>query len=239
MKNNTPSKRSSLLLRLCICSLLLVQASLRAAEPTEAEIKALIEQLASTNERPRAYPEVAEGPDAVYPKNFNEEAQQKVWQAYRALKNLGPKAYPLLNAYRIDKRYSLTEDTGNVEENINVGFLCNWILRHQISPFNEYVVGKGYTTGRAVYDNVVVGPRGDRPTCPSFYPTQTDAKWFKDHQNASLHSIQVETIKWMIAEEEKDPNTYDDEERAELKRILAELEKTKKPLVSKRSFIAK
>ena len=219
--------------------MLMVQVSMRAAEPTEAEVKALIEQLASTNERPRAYPEVAEGPDAKYPNGYDKVAQETAWAAYRKLNSIGPRAYPLLYASRTDKRYSLTEDTGNVEANINVGFLCNWILRHQISPINEYVIGQGYTTGRAVYDNVVVGPRGDRPTRPSFYPTQTDAQWFKDHQHTSLHSIQVEVLKWMISEEEKDPITYDDEERAELKKFLAELEKTKGPVVSKRSFIAK
>ncbi len=43
----------------------------------------------------------------------------------------------------------------------------------------------------------------------------------------------------MIAEQEKAPKTYDAEERAELKKILAELEKTKTPPVSKRSFVAK
>jgi len=233
-------KQLYLFLGVCFSAVLLFQNMLPAAEPTDAEIKALIEQLTSTNERPRAYPEVQQGPDAEYPKNYSQEAQKKVWAAYRSLERLGPRAYPLLNAHRRDNRYSMTQDTGNVEENPNVGFLCNWIIQHQISPFPQYVIGEGYTTGHHVYDNVVIGPRGRRPTRPNyFFHIEADSQWFKNHQHASLHSIQVEALQWMIAEEEKDPKTYDAEEQAALKKILAELELKKTPIVSRRSFIAK
>jgi len=221
--------------------MLLVQASLRAAEPTEAEIKALIEQLASTNERPRAYPEVHEGPEAKYPRNYDEAAQKKVWATYRELKKIGPEAFPYLHAHLKDERYSLTEDTGSVFSNINVGFLCDWILKEQISPFENKVVGEGYSAPRHPgHPNSETGPRGPRPARPNYYSLiQSDAQWFKNHQHSSLHSIQIEALQWMIAEEEKDPKTYDAEERTELKRILAKLVKTKTPLVSRRSFIAK
>lgn len=222
---------------------LAVPAGSGAADPSPAEIRALVERLASSNQRPAAYPEVRR-PSAHYPPGYNEAAQQTVRQAYQELQRLGPKAFPELIEHLDDPRYSLTGDTANVERNVNVGFLCRWLLERQICPFHPVVAGEGYTTGKAAYGNLVVGPRGEAPDRPDYFAhlltDRTEAKkWAVEHQSYPLRVIQEEALKWMIAEEAKDPKTYDLEERTALKSLLRELQTSVSHLESSKSFFAK
>lgn len=212
------------------------------AEPNVAAINSLVEQLASTNKRPIGYPEVNQDP--VYPKDYDRAAQKLVWKAYSELYQLGPAAFPQLLEHLDDKRYSLTLDTGNADNNFNVGFLCRWILQHRISPFNPIVAGAGYTTGRPAFGNLVKGPRGDAPRRPDFLSDllrdQPKAKrWMLEHATYPLWSIQEEALKWMISEESKNPKIYDLEERTALKSLLRELESTQSHLESNQAFYAR
>jgi hypothetical protein len=223
---------------------LLAALSGRTAEVIDADVKALIEQLASRNERPRAYPESDDSPEAEYPKNYNKAAQKQVWIAYHKLENLGPKAYPQLIEHLDDKRYSLTVDTGKVESNINVGFLCRWIIEHQASPFYAIVAGDGYTTGKAAWDNLIIGPRGEAPWRPNyarflFSDRERARKWATKSQTYTLRHIQHEALEWMIAEEAKDTKTFDLEERTSLKSLLRELQNSQSHLESNKTFFAK
>jgi hypothetical protein len=235
----------SLALGIALSAMPLFPCSLQAAELTDVEIKSLIEQLASTNERPRAYPEVQEGPDAVYPKNYDKAAQEKVWAAYRQLKAIGPRSYPLLMEHFEDQRYSLTGDLGSVEGNRNVGYLCRRIFQNQVSPFNKKVIGEGYNTGEGPpRQNVVPGPRGSRPSRPDFVEHLLSdrvaaKKWAVERRTYTLRYIQCEALEWMIAEEEKDPKTYGLEERTALKNLLHELDSVNLHLESRASLFAK
>jgi hypothetical protein len=211
---------------------------MRAAEPTEAEIKALIEQLASPNAAPSR-----QGPDAVYPKNYDNKAQAKVWEAYRKLEKLGPVSFELLAQNIDDERYSLTGDGGAADANFNVGFLCRWILEQQICPFEKTVYGEGYTRGHP-QNRVVEGPRGKPPLRPDFIsylgknPVQAK-QWAKGARMLDLHLIQRSALEWMIAEEEKDPKTYDEVERTALKVLHREMAWSNSALHSKKWFLSK
>jgi hypothetical protein len=226
--------------------MLVLQASLQAAEPTEAEIKDLIEQLASKNERPLEYPEVKTARhEPVYPKNYDNAAQQKVWVAYHQLKAIGPRSYPLLMEHFDDQRYSLTGDLGSHDGNRNVGYLCRWIFQNQVSPFNSKVTGEGYNTGEGPpRQNEVPGPRGSRPSRPDFveYLLSNPAaakKGAVERSTYPLWYIQCEALKWMIAEEAKDPKTYGLEERTALKNLLNELDSVNLHLESRASVFVK
>ena len=215
-----------------------------AAEPSPKEIAALVERLASSNQRPAAYPEVHRSPEAVYPQGYDRAAQKIVWQAYRDLRRLGPLAFPELLEHLDDHRYSLTGDTGNVETNLEVGFLCRWLLQQQICPFSSVVVGEGYTTGTLAYGTLVVGPKGEAPERPDYLShllrDRAEARaWALEHRSYSLRDLQEEALEWMIAEEATDPKTYDREERTALRSLLRELQASECHLESSQSFFAK
>ena len=224
-----------------------IQAGIGTAQnlsvPTPEQLKAMVARLASSNKKPLAYPEPGWGEEAVYPKDYDKTAQKAVWQAYHDLYKAGPAAFPQLLDHVTDDRYSLTVDQGSGDANLNVGFLCRWILEKKISPFADKVAGEGYTRGLVAVGDQVIGPKGNAPPRPSFLDhllrdKKKATEWMIKHQSYPLWEIQQEVLEWMIAQEERDTKTFELEERTFLKNLLLEIKDGRSYIESTRTFHA-
>jgi hypothetical protein len=193
--------------------------------PTEAAIRALVEQLASPNQRPKAYPESAGSPDAKFPLGYDPAAQSKVRQAFLELQKIGPRAFPYLAEKIDDKRYSFTDDAGEVMSNWSVGSACYDIIDSQVQAYN------GMWNGTA--DD---GDPRERPRRPT--PFQQDEledsskfrTWCEVRKHKTLRELQIESLEWTIAEEAKRPQSFSDVERKHLQDVLTKLRASNQPL---------
>lgn len=193
--------------------------------PTEAEIKALIKQLASPNERPKAYPESKGNPNAKYPAGYDREAQRRVMQTFFELRKIGPPAFPYLAETINDKRYSFTEDDGEVMSNWNVGRACFDIIDSQVQAYN------GMWNGTADGGDPRERPRRPSPfSQDTFDDPQQFRVWCEARKDKSLRELQIESLEWTIAEEAKRPQDFTDVERTHLQKVLAKLRTSDKPL---------
>jgi len=182
--------------------------------PSEQEIKDLIAKLVSPNPKP-----TLRGDGFVLPKGYDCDKQEKVHEAREKLRQIGPKAFPLLIEQWDDDRYCLTICVSGAS-NESVGWICRSILFDQILPY-------GY------WPNVKGDPRFSprRPSYPGefFASKKAAAKWWEKHKDKTLCQIQLEALDWVIAEEAKRPRDFTDEERQELKQTRKKLVKSGKP----------
>lgn len=187
-------------------------------DPSEEEINQLIADLVSPNVAP-----VRKGPRAVYPEGFDRGAQGKVFRAFRKLHALGPKAFPYLFDHFDDKRYSLTGDGGEAEVNKSVGQLCVHIVVSHIQPY-----AGSANPGARFYQR--------RPDAPNYFhhfklrDPISAREWWQTHQDKSLRELQIEVLEWVIAEEDKIPEKYNEVDRDKLRTKLDNLQKSDQPL---------
>src|SRR5262245_42790373 len=79
--------------------------------PSEAEIKALLDQLVSPNPKPITGDEdKRERPEYRLPPDFARAKQKQVHEAVSRLRQLGPKAFPFLIERWEDQRYCRTTE---------------------------------------------------------------------------------------------------------------------------------
>jgi hypothetical protein len=182
-------------------------------------VDSLVARLASKNKPPKT-----RGPRAEYPKGYDKAGQEEVFQAYRELRELGPKAFPFIIPHFDDKRYSLTADGGVADVNFTVGQLCFSAIDLQLQPYKTYSRGEG-------------DPR-NRPRRPSYLSKQDlrdpakAQKWIDSLKNKTLLQLQIEVLEWVIEEESKDRTKYHALEHDWLHETLETLKKAKEPIPS-------
>lgn len=195
--------------------------SKKKAPPTEKEIKALIDQLASPNPKPIVNKKRV--PSIDLPPGFDPEKQDKVHLARSKLVELGPLAFPFLIERENDKHYSLTtcDDLSGWFKNESVGYVCRTIIFGQIQPY-------GY------WQEVGSDPRGKphRPSYPGHFlkSRETEKAWWEKHKEKSLYQMQLEALDWVITEEAKRPGDFIDKEKQYLQKLRKKLVKGGKPL---------
>lgn len=185
---------------------------------SDRQIEALVADLVSPNPAPRT-----RGPNAEYPAGYDRAAQKRVHRAFFKLRELAPRSFPFLFDHFDDRRYALTEDSGDLEKNYTVGQLCRDIL---VSHLQSDVWGRkeGGTSFRG------------RPSEPDYlahyklFEPEHARKWWATHKDKSLRELQLEVLEWVLAEEIKSPEKYSAAERDRVRQRLEELRKSKTPL---------
>lgn len=195
--------------------------SKKKAPPTEREIKALIDQLASPNPKPIV--NKMRAPSIDLPPGFDRKKQYKVHLARSKLAELGPPAFPFLIDSWKDDRYSLTTCNGlsGWYYNESVGRVCQAIIFDRLQPYSYWQAGGGDPRERA-----------RRPSYPGhFIGSQGAAKaWWGKNKERSLHQMQLEALNWIIAEEAKHPGDFIDKEKQCLQKLRKELVEGSEPL---------
>ncbi len=186
--------------------------------PSEAEIVALVNQLASPNSAPRETV-----PWTKYPEGYDRAAQKRVWEAWRKLWDIGLPAFPHLHKRLDDGRYSVTEDIGPYDKNFSVGQVCRLIMETQLQPYAYYPHGK------AEQGTVGLSPEpcyfdGHMSTAKSF------ERWWKAHKDKSLREVQIEVLEWTISQVNENSGEKLAKEVKRLNDILKDLQDSDKPL---------
>jgi len=182
------------------------------------QILALVNDLVSPNQAPRAG-----GPYAKYPAGYDHAAQKRVLRAFRKLRELAPRSFPFLFDRFDDRRYALTADSGDVDQNYTVGQLCRDILTSHLQP-NVWDRKQGGTSFRR------------RPSEPDYlthnklFEPQHARTWWAERKDKSLRDLQLELLEWVLAEETRSPEKYGDAERDRVRQRLEALRKSNAPL---------
>lgn len=209
---NTRMKRCIMLKKavpivLVLTSLCIAQSP-QKTEYSDADIEKLVSQLVSPNQPPEI-----EGTNAKYGKSFDRNAQKLVSKSWSELRNLSPRSFPFVFEHVDDRRYALTQDSGDLDKNYSVGFLCRDILVSSLQP-DVWDHKEGGTSFRR------------RPTQPDYIAhyqllnPESAKEWWKSRKDRSLRELQIEVLEWIIVEEKKSPETY---KQAELTKLLEEL----------------
>ena len=136
--------------------------------------------------------------------------------AWRKLYDMeGHLVFPYLFDHFDDQRYSFTADAGSSDTNWTVGRACSEIVICHVQPYEG------------------LRHRRTRPSYSEHYKLRTSAGaklWWEPRKDRSLRELQIETLKWIIAEEAKTPSSYSPEERVYLKDLLRKLGAAKTPL---------
>ena len=207
-----------------LCSSTAILGGEEKKQPTEAEIKQLIDQLRSPNPKPITGDEDEnEEPEYRLPPGFDKTKQEPIHAARSRLLKLGPVAFPYLIEKWGDKSYSITTSHGlsGYCHNQTVGDVCRAIICDQLQPYSYWPKTDDDPRGK---------PR--RPRYPSaFLFSQKAAKeWIEKNKHKSLQEMQLEVLDWVIAEEAKRPADFTDKEREKLTSLRDCLAKDKKPL---------
>lgn len=137
----------------------------------EQQIKTWIEALASPNKRPR------QGDRYIrIPGDYDREAQQKVFDAWKALVLEGIDPFPQLMAKSEDDRYSCTCRGANGDVNLTVGSVCQRIVRNQVERYWDVVD----------YPMPGAAPAGALRDFP---------EWWSKNKRLTLHELQIEATK--------------------------------------------
>ena len=198
----------------------------RAEAKEPVKIDRLVRELASPNK-----PALIEDGTASYPPGYDKKAQGRVRSAFHQLLDLGLPTFPHLLKHLDDKRYSVTEED-TIEgdwHNYSVGDLCYLVFSSHLQPYGDYyALGKG-------------DPR-ERPRRPSYFEhchlsdPVAAKKWWRARKDKTLVELQIEALKWVIAEEAKRPKDYSDRERKYLARALNDMRATGRPLAASWPF---
>jgi hypothetical protein len=102
-------------------------------------------------------------------------------------------------------------------------------LRRQLQPYAVSCLGDR-ARGKIKFD-----PR-ERPIRPNYlkhnnlWDPKAAAAWWEQRKDKSLRELQLEALQWVLAEEQKAPKQYSEEDRAYLKELISKLEAGTEPL---------
>ena len=206
-----------------LLSVMLIFAGVCVADPpekteyTDSDIEKLVAQLVSPNQAPEI-----PATSANYGPNFDRKAQKLVHESWQSLRRLAPRSFPFVFDSLEDKRYSLTEDSGDLEKNYTVGFLARDILVSSLQPdvWDHKEFGTSYRR------------RPRQPDYVSHYKllSPKSAKdWWKTRKDRSLRELQIEVLAWIHAEERKAPEWYTDVDRNKIQKELDDLKASSVP----------
>lgn len=180
---------------------------------TPKQIDALVLDLRSKNN-----PINAEFGTLRVPRNYDFEAQKKVYLAEQKLSLLGPPAFEALVRHINDKSYCKTDLWNDFNTDWNVDEICHQILAHQIE-----VVRFPYGKGRRLGDGMVYWFGSYNHAVAKY---GSEEKWWKANRNRSLKEMQIEALECSI-KREKEYGFSDSEEE---KFIIGKLETALKKL---------
>jgi hypothetical protein len=170
--------------------------SVKEVESQEGKaIEALIADLRSPNKDPNPRCEFV----PEYPKEYDWEKQRRVSIAREKLTDLGKAAFSYLIAHRDDKQYSGPLKTGaNPLRSLSVGDTCCMIICEQVDSMRgAYKCRKGRDgeeQGVPAYFSQFFKNRDDSPG-------NAFLKWWKEHQMQSLREMQIDALRWTVAQE--------------------------------------
>jgi hypothetical protein len=167
----------------------------KTVDPDRKAIESLIAELRSPNKDPNPTNKYL----VEYPKEYDWKAQRKVDTARQKLTELGRDAFPILIEHRDDKEYCCPLGEGaNPLLSLSVGNACCLIISTQVD-----CSGGGYKS-RTGSDGKM---HGCRTYFSQFFKDREDTpgnafgRWWKEHQRQSLREMQIEALRWAIAEE--------------------------------------
>ncbi len=203
--------------------LLFILAGVCSADPpekteyTDADIEKLVAQLVSPNQAPEI-----QGTSAKYGPNFDRKAQKLIYESWQTLRRLAPRSFPFVFDSLGDKRYSLTEDSGDLEKNYTVGFLSRDILVSSLQPdvWGHKEFGTSYRR------------RPHQPDYVSHYKLlapKSSKEWWKTRKDRSLRELQIEVLEWILVEERRAPEKYSDGDRNKIEKELDDLKASSVP----------
>lgn len=182
-----------------------------AAELVETKVERLVARLVSPNKEP---PIPVQTPS--YPPEYDRSAQNSVRKSFLDLQRLGRSALPYLVPHFGDDRYSLTLDTGAAYNNFSVGALCVEILDGHLQPYGTRRK-EGLPRPSYIWHH-----RLDDP--------DNAEKWLESRKDKTMVELQLEVAHWVIEEEAKTPEVFDDEEREFMASVVRKLKKPGRPL---------
>lgn len=151
------------------------------------------------------------------PRNYDFEAQKKVYLAEQKLSLLGPSAFEALVRHINDKAYCQTDLWNDYNTDWNVGEICRYILTCQIE-----VVHFPYGKGRRLGDGMVYW-FGSYSHAVAKYGSEE--KWWKANRNRSLKEMQIEALECSIKREKEYGFSNSDEEKFIIEKLETALEK--------------
>lgn len=191
-----------------------------APELIEEKVERLVARLVSPNKAPPI-----PGPYPKYPPEYDLSAQTSVRESFLELQQLGRPALTYLVPHFGDDRYSLTFDTGASHDNFTVGSLCRAILAGHLQPYGWCT--KGAQGGRDCRF---------RTRRPRFFwhhrlndPVEAK-KWLESQTDKTMVELQLKVALWVIEEEAKTPDEFQDEEREFMASVVRKLKKPGRPL---------
>jgi hypothetical protein len=200
----------------------LLSAICFAESPQETEYSArdienLVAQLVSPNQPPEIH-----GTNAKYGPDFDRNAQKLVSKSWGELRQLAPRSFPFVFDHVADKRYALTQDSGDLDKNYSVGFLCRDILVSSLQP-DVWDHKEGGTSYRR------------RPTQPDYIShyrlmnPESAKEWWKSRKDRTLRELQIEVLEWILVEEKKLPETYTVADLEKVQQELRDLTSSREP----------
>jgi hypothetical protein len=200
-----------------LLSAVCVAESPQKTEYADGDIEKLVAQLVSPNQPPDI-----QSTYAKYGPQFDRNAQKLVSKSWGELRRLAPRSFPFVFDHVADKRYALTQDSGDLDKNYSVGFLCRDILVSSLQP--------------DVWDHKEGGTSYKRrPTQPDYIShyrlmnPESAKEWWKSRKDRSLRELQIEVLEWILVEEMKLPETYSDADLNKVQQQLRELNASREP----------
>ncbi len=192
----------------------------KVATTTEAA-ESIIAVLRSRNSPPK----ISEGGQILFSKQFNRSWQEDVHSAWDRLVDSGVVAFPALIAHLDDEAYctAIASPLSDYWHNITVGGAAREILYNQIQPYGHWTASDESTDPRrrATRPNYVHMHLGDQAAAK---------KWWEANKERDLREIQIDALKWVIAQESAKADDFSNFERKSLQDKLLNLQKSRKPL---------
>ena len=185
------------------------------------EIAKLVEQLVSPNPVPEP-----RGFSVSYPDGFDRVAQKQVFETWKRLMSIGLPAFPSLIEHLDDERYCFTGEGAHNKQ--------NWTVGQALTTFSRQpaTIRGGRASGNGTMELAKGRGRNYRPSYAGKHGlknVESAKEWWSTRKDKSLLELQVESIKWTIDEEAKNP-AFSDEEREYMAKCLKEVLASDKPL---------
>ena len=137
--------------------------------------------------------------------------QGEQWEAVAKLAKIGLPAFHDLIEHLGDQEFCMSLEMPDSGYNFSVGQACYRIMKCNLMPYGIYnaTLGEGWFMKRR--------PRPMYSQQYKLYEPYWAYSWWQERRNKSLRELQLEVLDWTIAEEERSPADFTEEERAFLK----------------------
>lgn len=180
------------------------------------KVESLIAQLRSPNKNP------FEG-GVKFPFHYPIKAEKPVEAARQELIGLGKEAFPILIEHITDKGYSCPSEGASCPCYHDVGVVCYYIIVYQVDLIGrcyksrDGLDGKGHMPPNYFSQFRTGGLEG-------WQGWQNEMrKWWEGHKHQSLQEMQMETLRWKIAQEQLIGFQNKEDEKIYLQPLISKL----------------